>query len=135
MKWADDEAQADQPLAEALRLQRAAATQGFDWPELAPLWVKLHEEIDELKEAVSSGDRAEMQAELGDLFFMLVNLSRFLEISSPAALHMTNRKFIHRMRHIETCLQAQGKSWDEMDLDGLEALWQQAKRPESNRPG
>lgn len=129
MKWADTQADPQQALDEALRLQRGAAEQGFDWPELAPLWDKLHEEIDELKQAVSENDATEIQAELGDLFFMLVNLSRFLGVKPDAALDQTNRKFIRRMRYIEQSLERQGLNIQDKALETLEALWQQSKRP------
>lgn len=128
MKWSEQRAAADQPLAEAERLQKQAAELGFDWPELDPLWDKLHEEIEELREAIAGGRRDEMRDELGDLLFMLVNFSRFLALDAGEALHRTNEKFIRRLAGVEQALQSQGRDWSEASLDELEALWQAAKR-------
>ncbi len=127
MKWADQHSDAAQALTEAQRLQEEAAAQGFDWPELAPLWDKLAEEITELRAAVDGGDRQEMLGELGDLFFMLVNFCRFLQISPTEALQSTNEKFIHRLRHVEQRLTAKSQAWAETDIEELEVLWQEAK--------
>lgn len=127
MKWSEQRAAPDRPLAEADRLQRQAARLGFDWPALDPLWDKLHEEIGELREAIASGDTGAMTDELGDLLFMLVNFARFLQVDPGGALHRTNEKFIGRLASVEQALQDRGRPWSEASLDELEALWQAAK--------
>lgn len=127
MSWFEHQADAERPISEALRLQEAAAKLGFDWPDLAPLWDKLNEELGEFREAVDSGDAQAMQDELGDLLFMLVNFSRFLKLSPEQALDSVNRKFIRRLRHVESKLAENQRSWSECSLDELEDWWQDAK--------
>ncbi len=127
MSWFEHRADAERPISEALRLQEAAAKLGFDWPDLAPLWDKLNEELGEFREAVDSGDEQAIQDELGDLLFMLVNFSRFLNLSPKQALDSVNRKFIRRLRHVESKLLENQRSWSECTLDELEDWWQDAK--------
>lgn len=127
MSWFDHQADAERPISEALRLQEAAAQLGFDWPDLVPLWDKLNEELGEFREAVDSGDAQAMQDELGDLLFMLVNFSRFLKLSPEQALDSVNRKFIRRLRHVESKLLENQRSWSDCSLDELEDWWQDAK--------
>lgn len=115
------------PLDAALAMQQAAAAQGFDWTEIAPLWDKLHEEMTELQDAVRSGEAAEITGELGDLLFMLVNLARHLGVAPDQALAATNQKFLGRMGFIEAQLSRRGRTLAESSMDELEALWQQAK--------
>ena len=125
--WAQTQADPQQPFSEARALQDQAAQQGFDWPDLGPVWDKLDEEIQEIREAVASGDMHEVQDELGDLFFMLINLSRHLGLSPQQALHACNEKFVRRLRYVESELHKQGKTMRQASLDEMEALWQQAK--------
>lgn len=128
MNWSEHKADTSAPLSEALRLQQAAAKLGFDWPDLAPLWDKLDEELAEFREAVDSGDSEAMEDELGDLLFMLVNFSRFLKLSPDQALNRVNDKFVRRLRHVQSKLSEHQRSWDECSLDELESWWQDAKR-------
>lgn len=125
--WREEKPQAERPLAEALRLQNKAAELGFDWPDLAPLWDKLNEELGEFQEAVASGNPSLIRDEMGDLLFMLVNFSRFLDVSAEEALHGVNEKFVRRLRFVEAQLQKAGQQWQHTDLEQLEAWWQQAK--------
>ena len=115
------------PLAEAMKLQRAAARQGFDWRETGDLWAKLAEEIAELRAARTRPQRKE---ELGDLMFMLVNLARHLGVEPAGALAAANRKFQRRYAHIRKHLRALPPLPDRRRLDAMEQLWQQAKRRE-----
>lgn len=126
MAWADLD-ESGEALALALTLQRKAADHGFDWPELAPLWDKLAEEIGELQEAVHAGDREGIAGELGDLLFMLVNLARHLDCAPDQALMRTNHKFAQRMRYVESALAESGLTLDQASMAQMEALWQQAK--------
>ena len=91
------------PLVKAVRVQEKASGVGFDWEEPAQVWDKVMEELNELKHEVdSNADKSKMQDELGDLFFALVNYSRFLEINPEDALEHTNRKFIRRFQYLES---------------------------------
>ena len=111
-------------LAGAMTISKKAAKAGFEWDDMAGVWAKVHEELDELKEAVISGDQSHAQEELGDLLFTLVNVARWCGIAPEEGLAGTNRRFLDRFSRVETALQGnlQGRSIDE-----LEALWQQAK--------
>lgn len=119
-------------MARAEKLQRRAARHGFDWPDIAPVFDKLHEEIDELKEAWQAaedgtGERDAVEDELGDLVFVCVNLARFMKVNPEQALKRTNRKFEMRFRAIEEILAAEGRDMDEESLEALDAIWQRVK--------
>jgi XTP/dITP diphosphohydrolase len=111
-------------LAGAMTISRKAAAAGFEWDDMAGVWQKVHEELEELKEAVASGDRAHAQEELGDVLFTLVNVARWCGIDPEAGLVGTNRRFLARFSRVEAALggDLQGRSIRE-----LEGLWQQAK--------
>jgi XTP/dITP diphosphohydrolase len=115
-------------LAGAMTISKKAAAAGFEWDAMAGVWEKVHEELDELKEAVAeaqaSGDTAHAQEELGDVLFTLVNVARWCGIDPEAGLAGTNRRFLDRFSRVEAALggDLQGRSIRE-----LEGLWQQAK--------
>jgi XTP/dITP diphosphohydrolase len=111
-------------LAGAMTISRKAAKAGFEWDDMKGVWDKVHEELDELKEAVSSGDQQHAQEELGDLLFTLVNVARWCEIQPEEGLAGTNQRFLDRFSRVETALggDLQGRSIKE-----LEMVWQQAK--------
>jgi tetrapyrrole methylase family protein/MazG family protein len=114
-------------LLRAHGIQKRAARVGFDWNELDEALPKLDEEIREFKQSLKSKDASGIEEELGDIFFMLVNISRFLEINPEDALRKTISKFIHRFRYIEEHAAETGRSLNDMTLDEMEALWQEAK--------
>ncbi|MGP4843547.1 nucleoside triphosphate pyrophosphohydrolase [Marinobacter sp. 1Y8] len=119
-------------MVRAEKLQRRAASHGFDWPDIAPVFDKLHEEIEELKEAwehtqAHPDDRDALEDELGDLMFVCVNLARFLKVNPDQALRRTNRKFDARFRAIEGVLAAQNRDFDAQSLSELDAIWQSVK--------
>jgi len=119
-------------MARAEKLQRRAARHGFDWPDIAPVFDKLHEEMDELREAwqnalAGRGGQDEVEDELGDLLFVCVNLARFMKVNPERALKRTNYKFEARFTAIERHLEAQGRTMDEETLAALDAIWQQVK--------
>ncbi|MGM0953691.1 MAG: nucleoside triphosphate pyrophosphohydrolase [Pseudomonadota bacterium] len=127
-------------MARADKLQRRAARHGFDWPDVTPVFDKLHEEIDELKEAwqaaeAGTGDQDAVEDELGDLLFVCVNLARFMKVTPEQALKRTNHKFEARFRAIEQALEAQGRNMDEESLEALDAIWQQVKGVEKVEKG
>jgi len=115
-------------LLRAHRLQERAARVGFDWNHLNEALPKLDEEIAEFKESLKAEDAGKIEEELGDVFFMLVNVSRFLGVNPDEALRKTISKFIHRFRYIEEHAANAGKSLNDMTLDEMEALWQEAKK-------
>lgn len=114
----------------ARRIQERASELNFDWNDIAPIWNKIDEETKELKSAVLSKNRDEIEEEFGDLLFSLVNLSRFLKINPEESLKITNRKFVNRFQLIEKKVDASDRSISDMTLGELDALWEEAKKEE-----
>jgi XTP/dITP diphosphohydrolase len=121
-----------------MTISKQAAAAGFEWDDMAGVWDKVHEELEELKEAVAeamaNGNRAHAQEELGDLLFTLVNVARWCRISPEEGLAGTNQRFLDRFSRVEAALggELQGRSIGE-----LESLWQKAKaqiRAETRQP-
>ncbi|HAK44814.1 MAG TPA: nucleoside triphosphate pyrophosphohydrolase [Spirochaeta sp.] len=115
------------PLLKAQKLQKKAAKSGFEWHRIDDVISKLDEEIDEFKEAVQENAREEIEAELGDILFTIVNIARFLSVDPSTALSKTNTKFINRFKYIESSLKTADRIMEETPLDELEELWQKAK--------
>jgi nucleoside triphosphate diphosphatase len=130
-------------LQEAHKISSKAAHVGFDWPAIQGLFEKLAEETHELQEHVANIPAADsavheklkvpaelrekVEDEIGDLFFVLVNIARYLSVDSESALRRTNRKFRRRFGWMEDQLRKQSRSLEEASLDEMELLWQQAK--------
>jgi len=144
-------------LMEAAKLSSRAAQVGFDWPNIEGLFDKLHEETDELREhleefpapgprpqgrGVAGSGRtvvpvalqARLEEEVGDLFFVLVNVARYLSVDPESALRKTNRKFKRRFQWMEDRLRESGRSAEQASMEELESLWQQAKSHEGKGP-
>jgi len=121
-------------LARAQSIARRAAHLGFDWPEIDSVWRKVDEELRELKDAALSRDGRRIGEELGDLFFSLVNLARFLDIEAEEALAQTVDRFTRRFRHIETRLREANKTFDQSSLEEMDRFWEEAKKLESGKP-
>jgi tetrapyrrole methylase family protein/MazG family protein/ATP diphosphatase len=117
-------------LTRAAKLGKRASSVGFDWPNIEGVVDKIEEEIGELRAARKSQSQAEIQAELGDLLFSIVNLGRHLHVDLETALRHTNAKFERRFRYVETELRKQGKSPQTSTLNEMEALWTAAKAVE-----
>ncbi|WP_369602785.1 nucleoside triphosphate pyrophosphohydrolase [Hahella sp. SMD15-11] len=117
-------------LTRALELQKRAATVGFDWPDVEPVFAKVEEELSEVREAVAEGDQDHVEAEIGDLLFVCVNLARALKVDPAQALRRTNRKFEARFRSVEKALRASGKDWGETSLEEMDRWWDAAKAGE-----
>ncbi|HUR36611.1 MAG TPA: nucleoside triphosphate pyrophosphohydrolase [Terriglobales bacterium] len=141
-------------LMEAYKISSRAANIGFDWPNIEGLFEKLTEETNELRHEVekypapgpnphargvagSSGGlkvpedlRGRLEDEVGDLFFVLVNIARYLSLDPESALRKTNRKFTRRFQHMEAELHRAGRSLPDATLEEMEQLWQAAKRSE-----
>ena len=140
---------------EAYKLSSRAAHVGFDWPEIEGLFAKLEEETAELREELKavpmlplkgrslgtgiagSGKprvppelRERLEDEVGDMFFVLVNIARFLALDPESALRKTNRKFKRRFQWMEERLRASGRAPQQASMDELETLWQEAKQQE-----
>ena len=116
-------------LLRAVKLQRRAARVGFDWPDVAPVYDKLQEEIRELRDVVQNENSApdRLQEEIGDLLFSAVNLARHHGIEPEEALRAANAKFERRFASVEASLAADGLTPADLDIDALEARWQRAK--------
>jgi MazG family protein len=112
----------------ANRIQEKVRGVGFDWDSREQIWDKVTEELDELKQEVAAGNRIDMEAELGDLFFSVINAARLYEIDPEAALEKTNRKFISRFNYLEQKTLAKGLSLRDMTLDEMNVIWEEAKQ-------
>lgn len=112
-------------ILKAAKLQKRAAAVGFDWPDAEPVYAKIEEEVQEVKDA---SDPQQVEEEIGDLLFAVVNLARHKQVNPEAALQRANEKFRQRFSDIEKRLAAQHKQPTECNLDELEALWQQVKQ-------
>lgn len=140
-------------LLEASKLSSRAAQAGFDWPDVEGLFDKLREETEELREhlkdfpapgprpqgrgvagsgrtVISEALQAKLEEEVGDLFFVLVNVARYLSVDPESALRKTNRKFKRRFQWMEERLHETGRTADQAPMEELESLWQQAKQLE-----
>ena len=112
-------------LSQAQEIQDRAARVGFDWPEIEGVLEKIREEILEVRAA---NDMNELNDELGDLFFALVNLARWKKVDAESALRGTNMKFKKRFAYIEQGAKKQGRELSGLSLDEMESLWQEAKK-------
>ncbi|RPJ50553.1 MAG: nucleoside triphosphate pyrophosphohydrolase [Methanobacteriota archaeon] len=119
------------PLQRAEKLQKKAAKTGFDWPDAVPVFKKLEEEILELKEAWSSGDKPAIEDEIGDLLFSVVNLARHMGFSPAIALDHANRKFVSRFNRMEKILAERGVPLGEASLEKMDSVWDEVKKSES----
>ncbi len=112
-------------LSQAQEYQDRAARVGFDWPEIEGVLDKVREELDEIKNAETD---FELASEIGDLFFVLVNVARWKHIDAESALRGTNMKFKKRFAYVERGARVQERELSSLSLDEMEALWQEAKR-------
>ncbi len=115
-------------LTRALELQEAAGEVGFDWNDIRAVLAKIVEESGEVAEAVASGKAEHVEDEIGDLFFVMVNLARHAGVDPETALRGANAKFERRFAHVEDGLAARGKSPREASLAEMDALWNEAKK-------
>ena len=115
-------------LLKASRLTEKAARVGFDWENVDDIFRKIDEEVAELREAVEAGDKRHVEEEVGDLFFTLANIARRMDINPEEAVQRTNRKFKSRFEYVERRVHESGKSFDDMTLAEMDALWEEAKK-------
>ena len=117
-------------LMRAYKLQQKASRVGFDWPGFDGAWDKVKEEMGELEEAYTSGDAGKIRGELGDLLFAVVNAARFLDAEPESALSATIAKFNRRFEYVEAEASRQGRRLQDMTLDDMDRLWEDAKELE-----
>lgn len=112
------------PLMSGMKISQKAAAAGFEWEDVTGVWAKFHEELAEFQQAIEQEDKAQQEAELGDLLFTLINLARWYELDPAEALQGTNQRFIQRLMSMEAIAD---RSLSDYTLEELEQLWQQAK--------
>jgi MazG family protein len=117
-------------LVEAQQISSKAARSGFDWPSIDDVFAKMHEELAELDAARAGGSHPEIESEIGDLLFTVVNIARFLKVDPEQALRGSNARFRRRFGRVEEGLAQHGKTTSDASLDEMEALWQRAKQAE-----
>ncbi|HVZ95946.1 MAG TPA: nucleoside triphosphate pyrophosphohydrolase [Chitinophagaceae bacterium] len=115
-------------MVKAMRLQEKAKQVGFEWETKEQVWEKIEEEKQELLEAVKRGNIDEVEAEAGDLFFSVINYTRFLNVDAENALELTNRKFIDRFTKMEEAAKANGNNLADMSLQQMDHLWNEIKK-------
>jgi tetrapyrrole methylase family protein/MazG family protein len=113
-------------------LTQRASQVGFDWPSIEGVLKKLDEEMKEFREALSLRKRGMIREEIGDLLFVLANVSRFLRINPEEALKKTLEKFVSRFHYIERSLHKEGKSLHPSNLIEMDRLWEESKKKETN---
>ena len=114
-------------LVKAFRIQEKACNVGFDWEQREQVWDKVKEELSELMEAIGRNDGNNMESELGDFIFSIVNAARLYKINPENALERTNQKFIRRFNYIEQQAHNKEKKLTDMSLSEMDALWNEAK--------
>lgn len=122
-------------LLKAQRTQAKASRVGFDWKDSSGAIDKIDEELSEVKEAISAGDKNHIEEEIGDLLFAVVNSCRFLEVQAEDALQGATSKFSRRFRAVEKTVREQGRNMKEMSLSELDEVWDAVKKAEAARSG
>ncbi|MFA8342411.1 MAG: nucleoside triphosphate pyrophosphohydrolase [Rhodothermaceae bacterium] len=117
-------------LQRAARLQDKASKVGFDWEKKEDVWEKVVEEINEMQEMEKAGDTENLEKEMGDVFFALVNYCRYLNINPENALRKTNEKFISRFGYVERQVEKLGKKITESNLEEMDKFWEESKKEE-----
>ncbi len=114
-------------MVKATRIQEKAKGIGFDWENESQVLDKCREEFDELDEAVSDKTQDEVESELGDILFSIINLSRFLKVDPESALERTNKKFIRRFQYLEEKVKQEGRELADLRLSEMDRYWEEAK--------
>ena len=114
-------------LTRSYKIQKKAAEVGFDWDDVSDAFSKVKEETNELLEIYQGNDQTRIMEEVGDLLFAVVNVARFLGVNPEEALNFTSSKFIDRFAYIEDSARHQGKRLEDMNLEEMDKLWEQAK--------
>lgn len=117
-------------LLKASRLTEKASRVGFDWRRAEDVFEKLDEELRELREAVASEQKEHIAEEIGDLLFTIANIARKVGVNPEEAIQSTNRKFMRRFESMESQVHSSGRNLDQLELEEMDALWNEAKRAE-----
>ncbi|MFH1160619.1 MAG: nucleoside triphosphate pyrophosphohydrolase [bacterium] len=118
-------------VVKAYRIQEKASGVGFDWDHADQVWMKVLEELTELKDAVHEGaNHTIIEHEIGDLLFAIINYARFIDVNPEDALERTNKKFIKRFQYIEDQAKKAHKPLQQMTLQEMDAFWNEAKKLE-----
>lgn len=115
-------------LLRAAKITKKASRAGFDWENTAQVLAKVEEELEETREAIGEGDPAHIEHEIGDLFFALVNLARFVGVNPEVSLQTANKRFEKRFHAMEKIAMESGSSIEGADLATLDLLWEKAKK-------
>ena len=118
-------------LIKAYRIQDKARNVGFDWAKKEDVWAKVHEELDELEAELQREDKERSTHELGDFLFSVINAARLYKLNPDNALEHTNQKFIRRFNYVEQHSIKEGKSLNDMTLEEMDKLWNEAKKYET----
>ncbi|MCD8185082.1 MAG: nucleoside triphosphate pyrophosphohydrolase [Rikenellaceae bacterium] len=121
------------PLVKAYRIQEKVAAVGFDWEKKEDIWGKVQEEMAEVEQEIASGDMDKLEAEFGDLMFVVINAARLYGINPEAALERCNKKFIRRFNHVEARCKEEGKPLREIPLSEMDGYWKEAKEIEKQK--
>lgn len=116
------------PLERSNEIQKKVEKVGFDWEDIADIFDKINEEVDEVKEEIRSNDRDKLELEIGDLLFSVVNLSRFLKIDPSVALRRTNNKFNGRFQYIEEKMKEKNLPLSKEQFKVMDSLWNESKK-------
>jgi len=123
----DEVSSALPPMDRSFKLQKKAAKVGFDWPDTEGVIAKIKEELDEVQSAISNHAGNELEEELGDLLFSVINLCRFFKVEPSAALCRTNSKFVKRFKHVEKKMKETGQEMKKENLEIMDVYWNEAK--------
>jgi len=115
-------------LIRSQRLQQKASEVGFDWDNIDFVWEKVYEELEELKYAYKIQNYQNIEEELGDVFFSIVNLSRHLNFSAENMLRKGNKKFISRFKKLEKIVNKQGKKLEDLTINEMDEIWEKNKK-------
>ncbi len=114
-------------LQRAHRIQEKVSKVGFDWEKKEDVWKKVIEEIEEMHRSEMEGTHDELESEIGDVFFALVNYARFLKVNPENALRKTNKKFIKRFGYVEKKITESGRKLSESTLEEMDDFWEESK--------
>lgn len=125
----DDVSRTLPTLMRAEKLQKRAAKEGFDWPEVKGVIAKIYEELNEVQQELEAEviNKEKLEDEIGDLFFSCINLSRYVNVDAEVSVRKANLKFEKRFRKLEKIVAAKGLQVNEMDVDELESVWREVK--------
>jgi len=117
-------------LLKASRLTEKAARVGFDWRRAGDVLAKIDEEVQELRDAIDGNNPKHIEEEVGDLLFSIANIARKLDVNAEEALQSANRKFTRRFESMERSVRSEGRNLDQLTLEQMDALWDEAKSAE-----